>query len=164
MNNNDTLRRLRFALDLDDAELRRLCALVGVEVELPQLTRFMAREGEPDFSPCPDRVLEGFLDGLVLHRRGAPDPNRPPPPRGGRLDNNMILKKLRIALALKEPDMLALLKLGGLEMSPSELGALFRNQGNKHYRPCGDQVLRNCIRGLTIQNRGVGAPGFDAVG
>ncbi|MDP2307510.1 MAG: DUF1456 family protein [Pseudomonadota bacterium] len=156
MNNNDVLRRLRFALKQSDAEVQRLCRLAQVDLGDAELRSYLAKEGDADFVLCPDPVLAALLDGLVLHRRGPRDPSVPRPPEG-RFDNNMILKKLRIALELKEPDMLALLELGGMKISASELGGLFRSETHKHYRPCGDQLLRNFLRGLTVKLRGVGA-------
>ena len=65
------------------------------------------------------------------------------------------MKKLRIALDLKEEDMLALMGLAGVKISKSELNALFRNKGHKHFKECGDQFLRNFLQGLTIRNRNV---------
>lgn len=157
MTNNDVLRRLRFALDLSDEEVLRLCRLARVELALPELWAYLIREGDPGFDPCPDAVLGALLDGYVLHRRGPRNPATPAPRQAERLDNNLILRKLRIALELKEPDMLSILQQGGMDVSPSELGALFRNKNNSHYRACGDQLLRNFLKGLTVRLRGVGA-------
>lgn len=169
MTNNDVLRRLRFALNLSDAEVRRLTGLMQVAVPEASLASWLAREGEPGFSLCPDLVLEALLDGLVLDRRGPP-PAQPPERRpsgfgqrdaGGpahlaRFDNNMVLKKLRIALSYKESDMLNALAKGGMRMSPGELGGIFRHHGQTNFRPAGDQVVRAFLKGLTIQLRGVG--------
>lgn len=157
MNNNDVLRRLRFALKLNDAEVRRLCRLADVDLDDEELAWYLASETDPVFALCPDAVLGAFLDGLVLHRRGPRDAASPARPSEGRFDNNLILKKLRIALEFKEIDMLDVLKLGGMDLSPSELDALFRSETHKHYRPCGDQLLRNFLKGLTVRLRGVGA-------
>ena len=156
MIHNDVLRRTRFALNLPDSEVRRLCGLVGEPLSDSDLRACLAREDDPDFAFCPDWILGAFLDGLILERRGPRDADQGR--RGAEtLDNNGILKKLRIALELREPDLLALLKLGGMTLSSPELGALFRNRNHKNYRPCGDQVLRAFLRGLTVQRRGVGA-------
>ena len=156
MNNNDVMRRLRFALDWSDAELRRLAGLGGFEIAPTGLGAWLAREGDPEFEPCPDEALDAVLDGLILHRRGPRDPGgRAPDP--GRLDNNLILRKLRIALELKEADMLDLLRIGGMDLSPSELAALFRGRRHPSYRPAGDQLLRHFLRGLTVKLRGVGS-------
>lgn len=151
---NDILRRLRFALDLNDAQAVAMITSAGWELDALDLVSYLAKESDGHFETCPDDVLRAFLDGLITERRGPRDPSAPLPPEGT-LDNNLILRKLRIALNLKEPAMLALLKRGGMDVSPSELGALFRNPANKHYRVCGDQFLRAFLRGLTIEERGV---------
>jgi len=56
-------------------------------------------------------------------------------------------------MSFREQEMLATLEQGGTTMSKSELGALFRSSSHKHYRACGNQVLRNFIKGLTRQLR-----------
>ena len=69
------------------------------------------------------------------------------------LTNNGILKKLRIALKFREDEMLSTLKLAGMSLSKSELSALFRKEGQRHYKECGDQILRNFLKGLTTRLR-----------
>jgi uncharacterized protein YehS (DUF1456 family) len=95
-----------------------------------------------------------FLDGLILHKRGRkeikPGETRKP---DSRLTNNTILKKLRIALELKEDDMLGILKLADVDISKSELTALFRKEGHKNYKECGEQFLRKFLKGLSIRYR-----------
>ena len=70
------------------------------------------------------------------------------------MTNNDILKKLRIALELKDTDIIEILKLAGFETTKSELSALFRNPDHRNYKECGDQILRNFLNGLIIRNRG----------
>ena len=72
--------------------------------------------------------------------------------------NNDILKKLRIALKLKDTDMLEILKLSGMELSTAELSAFFRNPDQRNYKECGDQVLRRFLDGLIIKMRGPREP------
>ena len=69
--------------------------------------------------------------------------------------NNDILKKLRIALTLKDTDILEILKLAGMELSAAELNALFRKPDHRNYKECGDQVLRRFLDGLIIKMRGL---------
>ncbi|MSR17228.1 MAG: DUF1456 family protein, partial [Methylococcaceae bacterium] len=69
------------------------------------------------------------------------------------LDNNGILRKLRIAFEFKEEDMLHTLKLADFELSKPELSSFFRHEAHKHHRKCGDQVLRNFLQGLIIHFR-----------
>lgn len=70
------------------------------------------------------------------------------------LTNNDILKKLRVALNLRDEDIIQILKLVEFEISKSELGAIFRKDNHPNYKPCGDQLLRNFLNGLIIYKRG----------
>jgi uncharacterized protein YehS (DUF1456 family) len=70
------------------------------------------------------------------------------------MTNNDILKKLRIALELKDTDIIEILKLSDFEITKAELSALFRNPDHRNYKECGDQILRNFLNGLIIRNRG----------
>lgn len=70
------------------------------------------------------------------------------------LTNNDIFKKIRIALSLKDDEIIEILKLSDFEMSKSELSALFRKEDHPHFRECGDQVLRKFLNGLITKKRG----------
>jgi uncharacterized protein YehS (DUF1456 family) len=94
------------------------------------------------------------LDGLILHKRGKKETEPGQVKKAASpLTNNAILKKLRIALELKEDDMIGVLKLADIAVSKSELTALFRKEGHKNYKECGDQFLRNFLNGLFIRYR-----------
>jgi uncharacterized protein YehS (DUF1456 family) len=154
MNNNDILRRVRYALDISNPRMIEIFQLSGCTLELPTLLKLLKKEEEEEFISCSNPLLSFFLDGLIIHKRGRRegDDGQPPKPDAG-LNNNAILKKLRIALDLKEDDMLTVMKLAGVTISKSELSALFRNKGHKHYKECGDQFLRNFLQGLTARHR-----------
>jgi uncharacterized protein YehS (DUF1456 family) len=70
------------------------------------------------------------------------------------ITNNDIMKKLRVALHLRDTDIVAILKLADFEVSETELSALFRREDHPKYVPCGDQLLRRFLDGLIIRNRG----------
>jgi uncharacterized protein YehS (DUF1456 family) len=158
MNNNDILRRVRYALDISNPGMIDIFKLAGCTLELPTLLKLLKKEEEEEFISCSNPLLSFFLDGLIMHKRGkreSADEQAPKPDAS--LNNNAILKKLRIALDFKEDDMLATMKLAGVVISKSELSALFRNKGHKHYKECGDQFLRNFLSGLTVRFRGTSA-------
>ncbi len=67
--------------------------------------------------------------------------------------NNLILKKLRIALELKEDDMLEIFELAEFPVTRPQLSALFRKEGHKHYKQCQDQMLRYFLAGLAKKFR-----------
>jgi len=70
------------------------------------------------------------------------------------ITNNDVMKKLRVALKLKDTDIIDILKLADFETSTSELSAIFRKEDHQNYMPCGDQILRRFLDGLIIRNRG----------
>jgi uncharacterized protein YehS (DUF1456 family) len=76
------------------------------------------------------------------------------------MTNNDILKKLRVALSLKNTDIIEILKLVDFNITESELGAFFRADDHPNFKPCGDQLLRNFLNGLIIFKRG---PAVDKV-
>lgn len=70
------------------------------------------------------------------------------------LTNNDIIKKLRVALKLRDTDIIEILKLVDYEISKTELSAFFRAEDHPHYRKLKDQILRNFLNGLVIYKRG----------
>lgn len=148
---NDILRRLRFAVRINDATMLEMLSLAGITTTRETLDTYFLKEDEAGYVECPKVVLAALLDGMILKLRGprtgsVEAPAQAPQPAG--LDNNMVLKKIRIALELKEEDMIAIMKLAGIELSKNELSALFRKKGQKNYMECMDQFLRNFLTGL----------------
>ena len=154
MTNNDLLRRLRFVLNLNGETIAGLCTLGGHGIRPIDVLKLLKREEEPGFVACDNGTMGAFLDGLIISLRGVREtkPDTPQVP-DGRLNNNLILRKLRIALELNDEAMIAILARGGAEISKSELSAMFRSHGHRNYKPCGDQLLRTFIRGLTRGDR-----------
>ena len=70
------------------------------------------------------------------------------------MTNNDILKKLRVALQLRNDQIIEILKLVDFKATESEIGALFRIEDHPKYKNCGDQFLRNFLNGLVIHLRG----------
>ena len=71
------------------------------------------------------------------------------------MSNNEIFKKLRVALHLRNDEIIEILKLVDFRITASELGAFFRSEDHPNFKPCGDQILRNFLNGLIIYKRGV---------
>jgi uncharacterized protein YehS (DUF1456 family) len=152
MINNDILRRVRYALNLNDATMIEIFALSDYAIERDDLLNLLKKDDEEGFVSLDNRRMNLFLDGLIIYKRGKQDNPAPKAPDIA-LDNNSVLKKLRIACEFKEEDMLRTLKLADFELSKGELSAFFRQKDHKHYRKCGDQVLRNFLQGLIIHFR-----------
>ncbi len=154
MINNDILRAVRYMLDLSDPRVVEIIQLARADfpidkAEVQALTR---KEGELGFKECGDSTLAHFLDGLIVHLRGHDD-SRPPRPVEKHMNNNVVLKKLRVAFELKDVDMHAIFESVDIQLGKPELNALFRDRTHKNFRACGDQLLRNFLRGLTLRLR-----------
>jgi len=70
------------------------------------------------------------------------------------MTNNDILKKLRVALKLRDEDMIQILELAEFRVYKSEVSASFSAEDHANYKECGDQLLRNFLNGLIIYMRG----------
>ena len=70
------------------------------------------------------------------------------------LTNNDIFKKLRVALQLRDDQIVEILKLVDFKTTKSELGAFFRSEDHPKYVECGDQILRNFLKILRLKNNG----------
>lgn len=155
MINNDVLRSIRYMLDLSDIKVVEITKLVdpAFPLEKADVQAFLRKEDDPDYAECSNAVLAHFLDGLIIYCRGR-DESLPPRPVEKRITNNVVLKKLRVAFALKDVDMHEIFESAGFPISKPELSALFRQPGHNNYRVCGDQLLRNFLKGLTLRVRG----------
>lgn len=152
MINNDVLRSLRYLLDISDAQMAKIVELSGRSTSEAEVTPLLKKDDEEGYQACPDELMAHFLDGLVVFKRGKDD-SRPALPLELPVTNNMVLKKLRVAFELKEDDMHAIMQSVDFPVSKPEMSALFRKFGHSNYRPCGDQFLRNFLRGLTLRMR-----------
>ena len=152
---NDILRSSRYMLDLGDAKVVAIVQLAdaGFPIAKEDVQAFLRKDDDPGYLECSDRVLAHFLDGLVVHLRGRNE-NLPPRPVEKRITNNLVLKKLRVAFELKDVDMHQVFANAGFPVSKPELSALFRQPDHHNYRACGDQMLRNFLKGLTLRVRG----------
>lgn len=151
MSNNDVLRRIRYAFDLSDSKMISIFGQAGVDVTRPQISNWLKKEEDPEFQNCPDRMLAIFLNGFINDRRGKKDGAQPEPEKT--LTNNIIFRKLKIALDLQADGVLEILALADQRIGKSELSAFFRRPDHKHYRECKDQILRNFLKGVQIKYR-----------
>ena len=155
MINNDVLRSIRYMLDLSDAKVVEIIKLADPDfaIDKADVQAFLKKDEEEGYAECKDAVLAHFLDGLVVHYRGR-HPDLPSRPVEKRINNNVVLKKLRVAFELKDADMHQIFEDAGFPVSKPELSALFRQADHKNFRLCGDQMLRNFLKGLTLRVRG----------
>ena len=149
MTNNDTLRRLRYALNKDDLAIAQITSKSGRKTPEEEVITWLKLKDNPGYAELSDSDLCCFLNGLIVEKRGPhPSGNIPLPLKF--LSNNDILKKLRIAYNFKSDDMLAVFKKADFDISNAELGSFYRSSGHPKYAKCPEQVLRKFIKGLSI--------------
>ncbi|MES5924851.1 DUF1456 family protein [Bacillus cereus group sp. MG9] len=174
ISNNDILIRVRYALDIKDTDMVEIFKLGGVEVTKEEVRKILTKLKnsyydevddidvvEYDYEiKCNNVMLESFLNGFITFKRGKQDP------KPGQSDrqamslksngsvNNLVLKKLKIALSLTSEDMLDILEDVGVIVTKGELSALLRKEGHKNYKECGDRYARNFLKGLAVSYRG----------
>ena len=149
MTNNDVLRRIRFIFDFSDSKMISLFGLAGHQVTREQISDWLKKEDDPAYQECSDPLLAVFLNGLITDKRGKNDGPQPEPEL--RLNNNIIFRKLKIALNLQAEDILEIIALADVQISKHELSAFFRRPGHKHYRDCNDQIFRNFLKGVQLK-------------
>jgi len=149
--NNDILRRIRYTFDYSDSKMIAIFALANHQVNREQVSDWLKKDDHPAYQECSDNLLSIFLNGFIIDKRGKREGPQPVPENN--LTNNIIFRKLKIALNLKAEDILEIMDLADLKMSKHELSAFFRKPDHKNYRDCKDQILRNFLMGLQYKIR-----------
>lgn len=151
MTNNDILRRLRYTFDWPNAKVVGLFKQGGASVVVDDVLAWLKRDDDEGYKSLPDETFARFLNGLIEFKRGAKDGE--PMPVEKTLNNNIVLRKLKIAFNLNADQILSLLNDANFRLGKAELSAFFRKPEHKHYRICKDQVLRNFLVALQKQHR-----------
>ncbi len=151
MNNNVIFRRLRYTFDLNDPAMVEIFGEADYKVSRSDVAAWTKREEDEDYRAMKDVELAAFLNGFINQKRGKREGPQAKPEQ--ELNNNQIFRKLRIALTLRDEDILEILAQMDMEISKHELSAFFRKRGQSQYRHCKDQILRKFIYGLQIKYR-----------
>ncbi len=151
MTNNDVLRRIRYTFDFDDTKMIAIFALADHQVSREQISDWLKKDDDPAYQECDDTNMAIFLNGLINEKRGKKEGPHAEPEKS--LTNNIIFRKLKIALDLKDEDIMAIFELVDFRLSKHELSAFFRKPAHKNYRECKNQILRNFLNGMQLKYR-----------
>jgi uncharacterized protein YehS (DUF1456 family) len=149
--NNDIFRRIRFIFNFNDSTMIALFGLADCVVTREQVSAWLKQDDKPDYQELSDNQLAIFLNGLINKKRGKKE--GPQFAAENFLNNNMIFRKLKIALDFKDDDIIEVMELAGFPVSKHELSAFFRKSDHKNYRNCQTQILRNFLKGLQLKYR-----------
>lgn len=154
MVNNDILRSVRYMLNLSDENMVDIIKLAGLNVTIAEMKAWLKRDDDALYQPCSNYIMIHFLNGLIIFRRGQKDDGAMVVENKPTINNNIVMKKLRVAFALKDTDLIDIYASVDFRVSKPELNAIFRHADHKNYRQCGDQLLRYFLKGLTLKIRG----------
>jgi uncharacterized protein YehS (DUF1456 family) len=160
MKNNEILTRVCHAIDLNTEDMVTIFKhsefdFTEEDVEM-MLIDLKEKDDDEDLYPCDFEMLEAFLNGLIIFKRG------PRPDNGknqktvltipsAQTANNAVLKKLKIALAMNGEDLIDVFKYAGLHLTNGDINPYFRVEGHKHYKRCNDQFLNAFFTGLVAK-------------
>jgi uncharacterized protein YehS (DUF1456 family) len=143
---NEILYRIKKALNLTTEDMLKAYSLENYTMDTSHLESLLKRRLDDGFVSASYEELGVFLDGLVALKRG-PSPKKSND-EAVELTNNLILKKLRIALELKEAEIEIIFGLVDVELSKQQLASLFRKESHKNFKPCSDELLMAFLEGL----------------
>lgn len=144
---NEILYRIQQALTLTLEQMLEAYALEHYPMKIEHLERLLTRRQDKNFMLCSYEELGVFLDGLITLKRGASS-TKPKSDEVVELTNNLILKKLRIALNLKESEVEIIFALAEITLSKQQLSSLFRKEGHKNFKLCSNALLLRFLEGL----------------
>ena len=152
MNNNDVIRNIRYIFNFNDDKMMKMCSYQEEEATRAEISSWLKKDEDPDFIEIPDRKLSIFLNSFIELKRGKKEGAAMAPDKY--LNNNIVLRKLKIAMNLKTEDMVEIYRYVDLKVSVHEINAFFRKPDQRQYRKCLDQFLRKFIHGMQIKYKG----------
>ena len=145
---NEILYRIQQILGLSIEDMIQAYSLENYKISREHLEALLKRRKDKNFILCSYEELGIFLDGLISLKRGSQPKKNSNNDEVIELTNNLILKKLRIALDLKEAEIYIIFALADVELKKQQLASLFRKESHKNFKPCSKELLMAFIEGL----------------
>ena len=145
LDTNEVLYRITKSLSLSLENVLEIYKLENFEITKTHIENILSKRLDKNFEKASYEELGVFLDGFISFKRGKTENKNT---KNVELSNNLILKKLRIALELKEPEIEIIFSLAEIELSKQQLSALFRKEGHKNFKLCSYDLLFAFINGL----------------
>ncbi len=151
MTNNYILSSIMSSLKQDKTDILKAYRLVDKKISQDDVDDILREPSDEKFILLSNEGFELFLNGFIAYKRGPS--NKKAKKQKIYFSNNIILKKLKIALDLKDEDIVKIFESDGLEITKSQLTAYFRRDGHINYRKCSDSLLKRFIKGLDTKEK-----------
>lgn len=153
MHTNEILIKVSETLKLEIKDMVQIFELGGITLNEEQVNDLLTdAEGKPDNAY---ETLEYFLNGLIIYKRGVREESSEKSTKPSlsiirqSSMNNVVMKKMKIALSLTNDDLIEILKKVNVVVTNRELSPMFRAEGHKHYKKCTDLFLNQFLEGLS---------------
>lgn len=155
MYNNEILAAIKDNLSLNNQQIFE-CLKYGNnemdETDIPRL--FVSKRAKQEHIICENEILEAFLNGLIILRRGEQDiksgQERKSLISTSKYINNVVLKKLKIALNLSNKDTIEIFLASDTIITNGQLTGFLRKEGHKNYRKFSDSHLMAFLEGVNV--------------
>jgi uncharacterized protein YehS (DUF1456 family) len=148
VNPSEVIIAIKEALNLNRPKILTIYSLVSYPMGKERLDKILKNSSNKNSAIATYEELGLFLDGLILFKRKEEAPKQVQEEEEIILSNNLILKKIRAALNLKEFELLIIFQLADFEISKSKIKDLFRSEEHPKYIECSNKTLKAFLEGL----------------
>jgi len=145
VNPSEILQEIKNALNLNRAQIMHIYELEEYPISKERLDAILKNSAKKGSSKATYEELGVFLDGLIQYKRGT---SKQEAQEDAILDNNLILKKLRVALNLKEYELALIFELADFNISKSAIKDMFRGYEHPKFKECDNKTLKAFLEGL----------------
>ena len=146
MKASEIIQAIKDALSLNRKQILHIYDLEDFPISQDRLNGILKNSSKKSSINATYEELGVFLDGLISYKRGKRDKEIP---QDVVLDNNLILKKLRAALNLKEYEIALIFELADYKISKSAIRDMFRSPNHPKYKECDNKTLKAFLEGLS---------------
>jgi len=145
MRPSDVIKSIKEDLNLNRHQIKHIYELEDFAITQDRIDSILKNRSKKNSANASYEELGVFLDGLISFKRGK---SSAPQAQDVVLDNNLILKKLRVALNLKDEELAIIFELADFNISKSAIKDMFRAYDNPKYKECDNKTLKAFLEGL----------------
>jgi len=140
------IQAIKEALNLNRAQIAHIYELEEFPITKDRIDAILKNPSKKGSANATYEELGVFLDGLISYKRGKSNKEQP---QDVILDNNLILKKLRAALNLKEYEIGLIFELADFKIAKSAIKDIFRAPTHPKFKECDNKTLKAFLDGLS---------------
>lgn len=144
---NLVLKRVSAISNLTNRQIANVLKKSNKKLTSATVDLWLLEEEDTNHVPLSSVDLSFFLNGLIIHFRGAREDGFVPEADKD-LDNNMIFKKLKIAYDIQTDEIAPMFRAINRRITKNEVASFLRGANHAQYREMKDQYLRNFMSAI----------------